>query len=143
PAERFDAGLADSVFAHFRREEDASMTSGKFDEELARMSRIIDQLRPCSVLLCNESFGATNEREGSDIAVEIIDALRESGVRMVVVTHMYDLAHRYEQKNDTETLFLRADRAEDGIRSFQLRPGPPLPTSYGQDIYQAVFHDST
>lgn len=142
PAEQFDAGLADAVFAHFRREEDASMSSGKFDEELARMSRIVDQLRPGAVLLCNESFGATNEREGTDIAVEIIDALRESGIRMAVVTHMYDLAHRYQERNDAETLFLRAERAEDGIRSFQLRPAPPLPTSYGQDVYRAVFSDA-
>ena len=143
PAEQFDAALADAVFAHFRREEDASMSSGKFDEELARMSQIVDQLRPGAVLLCNESFGATNEREGADIAVEIIDALRACGIRIAVVTHLYDLAHRYEQKNDTQTVFLRAERADDGERSFQLRPAPPLPTSYGQDVYHAVFHDGT
>lgn len=147
PAEQFTAPLADGVFAHFRREEDASMSSGKFDEELARMSRIIDQIRPGAVLLCNESFGATNEREGSDIAAEIIDALRECGIRVAIVTHLYDLAHRYQQKNDTEnddqTLFLRAERADDASRSFELLPAPPLPTSYGEDIYQAVFHDST
>ena len=139
PAERFEAGLADAVFAHFRREEDASMTSGKFDEELARMSSIVDQLRPGAVLLCNESFGATNEREGSDIAVELIDALRESGIRVAIVTHLYDLAHRYQEKNDPQTLFLRAERTENGDRSFRLRLAPPLPTSYGKDIYRAVF----
>ncbi len=143
PAEQFDAGLAEAVFTHFRREEDASMASGKFHEELARMSRIADQVHPGSVLLCNESFGATNEREGADIAVEIIDALRGCGIRVAVVTHIYDLAHRYQQKDETETLFLRAERAEDGTRSFQLRPAPPLPTSFGEDVYRAVFDDAT
>ncbi len=138
-AERFEAGVAHEVFTHFRREEDASMSSGKFDEELARMSRIADQLRPGSVLLCNESFGATNEREGSDIAVEVIAALRDAGIRVTLVTHMYDLAHRYEEEADDGTVFLRAERADDGSRSYHLEPAPPLPTSFGEDVYRAIF----
>ncbi len=27
----------------------------------------------------------------------------------------------------------------DGRRTFRLLPGEPLPTSYGQDLYQSVF----
>ena len=37
------------------------------------------------------------------------------------------------------TLFLRAERRLDGHRTFRLPPGEPLPTSYGQDLYQSVF----
>jgi DNA mismatch repair ATPase MutS len=54
-------------FTHYKREEDATMTSGKFDEELSRMSEIADEIRPRSLLLCNESFASTNEREGAEI----------------------------------------------------------------------------
>lgn len=118
------------------------MTAGKFDEELARMSLIADRIGPGSVLLGNESFGATNEREGSDIATDVIDALEDSGVRVVIVTHMYDLAHRYEVRSRPGTVFLRADRNEDGSRGYRLSVAPPLPTSFGEDVYRAVFADA-
>ena len=140
PAEAFAAGVATSVLTHFRREEDATMTSGKFDEELRRMSRVVDALDPGAVLLSNESFASTNEREGSEVAVEVVDALRDAGVRALVVTHMYELAHRYELEDDPGTLFLRAEPGEGGVRDHRLRPGPPRPTSYAADVYRSVFH---
>ena len=46
---------------------DATMMSGKFNEEVARMSEIVDHIVPKPMLLFNESYSyaATNEREGS------------------------------------------------------------------------------
>jgi DNA mismatch repair ATPase MutS len=68
PARSFTADICHGLFTHFKREEDDTMTSGKLDEELARMSDIAEQITPHSQLLCNESFASTNEREGSEIA---------------------------------------------------------------------------
>jgi len=36
-------------------------------------------------------------------------------------------------------LFLKAERREDGSRTFRVVPGAPEPTSYGQDLYQRIF----
>jgi DNA mismatch repair ATPase MutS len=63
-AESFRANVCNGVFTHFKREEDAGMKSGKLDEELGRMSAIVDRVAPGSILLLNESFASTNEREG-------------------------------------------------------------------------------
>ena len=41
-AESFSAEVREGIFTHFRREEDATMESGKLDEELSRMSGIVD-----------------------------------------------------------------------------------------------------
>lgn len=142
PAESFSANVCLRLFTHFKREEDATMESGKFDEELGRMSEIADRLAPSCVALFNESFAATNEREGSEIARQIIRALLEAGVKVVFVTHMFDLAHTlYEQRADT-AVFLRAERRDDGERTFKLVEGEPLPTSYGQDLYERIFGDT-
>jgi len=127
------------VFTHYKREEDATMTSGKFDEELTRMSAIADQITPNALLMCNESFAATNEREGADIAAEVIRAMTDAHIRVLFVTHLYDLARRYEDEHSNRTLFLRADRDEEGQRSFRLHVAPPVPTSYGEDLYQRTF----
>jgi MutS domain V len=138
-AKSLTASVSAGIFTHFKREEDAAMEKGKLDEELARMSAITSQIRPGCLLLYNESFASTNEREGSEIARQVIRALTESGIRIVFVTHMYDLAGRYYAEQDPGTLFLRAERRPDGHRTFRLLPGEPLPTSYGEDLYQQVF----
>jgi len=138
-ADIFQAGICPALFTHYKREEDATMKSGKFDEELARMSDIADHLLPYSMLLFNESFAATNEREGSEIATQIVRALLEKGMTVFYVTHLYEFAHGlFDERNDS-AIFLRAERRADGTRSFRLAEGEPLQTSYGEDLYQKVF----
>lgn len=138
-AERFEADVAHGVFTHHKREEDATMTSGKFDEELARMGRLAAVISSGALLLCNESFAATNEREGSEIAGEVIRAMTDTGNTVVFVTHLYELASSFARRHAHTTLFLRAERDHDGHRSFQLSEAPPLPTSYGEDLYRETF----
>jgi hypothetical protein len=133
------ASVVDGVFTHFKREEDATMESGKLDEELSRMSEIADAIAPNSLLLCNESFAATNEREGSEIARQVVRALLDSGIAVFFVTHLFDLADGFYQQESTVALFLRAERQPDGRRTFRLVKGEPLPTSYGEDSYRRVF----
>jgi hypothetical protein len=139
PASSFAASVSTGVFTHFKREEDVTMEMGKLDEELDRMSVIAGQITSGCLLLCNESFASTNEREGSEIARQVIRALTEAGIRIIFVTHLYDLAERCFAQHDPATLFLRAERQPDGRRTFRLPVGEPLPTSYGQDLYQQVF----
>jgi MutS domain V len=141
-AETFAADARDGIFTHYKREEDTDMNHGKLDEELDRMSAIAKWLRPGSLLLSNESFASTNEREGSEIAGQVLAALTESGVKVVFVTHLFDLAHRLAVKPREDVLFLRAQRADDGCRTFEVQPGEPLPTSYAEDTYAQVFGDT-
>lgn len=129
------------LFTHWTREEDAGLRHGKLDEELDRMSSLIDAVRPGDLMLCNESFASTNEAEGSQIALDVTTALVTSGVRVRFVTHMYDFAHAV-QEAELGAEFLRAPRDADGRRSYLLEPGPPLPTSFGIDLYDRVFGTS-
>jgi DNA mismatch repair ATPase MutS len=138
-AEAFCADLCEGLFTHFRREEDAGMDSGKLDEELARMSAIVDQLQPHALLLFNESFAATNEREGAEIARQIVLALVEQGIKVYFVTHLFTLAHELDEEHRSDVLFLRAERQADGGRTFRMQEGPPLATSYGADLYDRIF----
>jgi len=141
PARSFRADVRRGLFTHFRRDEDITLRSGKLDEELRRMSSLIDQVEPNSLVLLNESFASTNEREGSEIGREIVRALLESGVKVGYVTHMYDLASGLHAERNGEALFLRAERLPDGRRTFRVLEGAPLPTSHGQDIYRRIFAD--
>jgi len=138
-AQSFAADIRTGVFTHFKREEDVTLEAGKFDEELRRMSQIADQLTPGSTLLFNESFAATNEQEGSEIARQIIRALQEAGIKIFFVTHMYDLAGGLYAERAETAAFLRAPRQDEGQRTFRLVEGEPLTTSYGEDLYERIF----
>ncbi len=138
-ASAFTANVRSGIFTHFTREEDTTLTHGKLDEELTRMSTISDHINPTSLLLCNESFASTNELEGSQLARDIVDAMIDAGVKVVIVTHLYALAHSLHARHDPTHAFLRAERRADGGRTFRLLPGEPEPTSYGRDTFQQIF----
>ncbi|HYB35744.1 MAG TPA: hypothetical protein VEF72_08175 [Mycobacterium sp.] len=63
----------------------------------------------------------------------------DAGVKVVYVTHLYDLASSLYARRDPADLFLRAERRPDGVRTFRLMPGDPKPTSHGEDSFRRVF----
>ena len=142
PAESFSAEVCEGIFTHYKREEDQRMMSGKWDEELKRISEIVDHCNPNALLLFNESFASTNEREGSEIADQIIRALLGRHIKVFFVTHLYSFAARFFDRNARDVTFLRAERRADGTRPFKLVEGKPLETSYGEDVYHQVFRKS-
>ncbi|MGD0275172.1 MAG: DNA mismatch repair protein MutS [Syntrophales bacterium] len=139
PAESFSSNVCEGLFTHYKREEDATMKSGKFDEELSRMSGIVNNITSNSMVLFNESFAATNEREGSEIARQIVCALLEKRIKVFFVTHLYEFAHGIFDKKMRTAIFLLAERQPDGGRTFKLIEGEPLQTSYGEDLYKTIF----
>jgi DNA mismatch repair ATPase MutS len=142
PARSFCANLCAGLFTHFRRREDASMESGKLDEELNRMSHIADHLTRDSLVLLNEAFAATNQRDGSEIASQIVRALLDRCVKVFFVTHLYPFAHGFYESGMGEVLSLRAERTADGARTYKLAESEPLETSYGEDLYSTIFGPS-
>lgn len=139
PAESFSANICDRLFTHYKREEDTAMESGKLDEELSIMSDIVDRITSSSMVMFNESFAATNEREGSEIARQITCALLEKRIKIFFVTHLYEFAHGFVGRKTANAIFLRAERQDDGGRTFRLAEGNPLQTSYGEDLYNMIF----
>jgi len=131
----FTARVASGIFTHFIREEDPGMTSGRLDDELWRMSAIADHLGPHCLVLFNESFAGTNEREGAEIGYQVVRALLEAKITVFFVTHRYELADRFRREQPASTLFLRAERRSDGQRNYRLAAKDPLPTSFGEDLY--------
>jgi hypothetical protein len=138
-ADRFRAAPRTAVLTHFRREEDEAMEGGKLNEELRRMDALVTRIRPGALLLSNDSFASTNESEGSEIARHVFRALLATGVRVALVTHLYDLAHGFAAHPDPAQLFLRAERGAGEERPYLIAEGEPLPTSYGLDTFHRVF----
>ena len=142
-AEQFRSGIFPRIFVHFTRREDSSMNSGRLDEELGRMNRIVEQIGDGSLVLLNESFATTTEKDGSVIAYDIVKALTEAGVKILMVTHLLSFAKRMygETKDnpDSGVEFLSAERKEDGTRTFRMIQHVPEMTSFGLDLWEKVI----
>lgn len=148
PARRYKSSIHVSVFTHFTRREDSAMNSGRLDEELRRMDRIISNLGKDPLILLNESFATTTEKDGSSIAYGIVKALKEEGIRILTVTHLLSFAQQmYEESSgDDSVIFLSAEHLDDGRRTFKIIPHPPEMTSFGLELYDEILgnkHSST
>ena len=144
-AEEFKSGLFPRLYMHFTRREDSAMNSGRLDEELSRMNKIVENLKEtegAAMLLLNESFATTTEKEGSVIAYDIIRALNEAGVKILTVTHLLSFAQRmyeqYREHPDSVVEFLSAERKADGTRTFHMIQHAPELTSFGLDLYEEI-----
>jgi len=60
-------------------------------------------------------------------------------MKVFFVTHLYDFASSVYQEERDDTLFLRAERLADGIRTYRVQPGRPLETSFGRDLYRKLL----
>lgn len=138
-AKAFVSGIFPHLFTHFTRREDSAMNSGRLDEELGRIDRIIRHLGDGSMVLLNESFATTTEEEGSGIADDVIRAMLEAGVKVLTVTHLLAFARKMYERQLQEAAFLTAQRREDGTRTFKMIAGAPELTSFGLDLYDELI----
>lgn len=139
PAARFEGCLYRNIFTHFTRREDQSMNSGRLDEELRRMDGIVRHVTRDSLVLLNESFATTTEKEGSVIAMELVSALYEGGVTVGMVTHLLAFARKLYARREESMVFLSAQRREDGTRTYRMVEQAPENTSFGLDLYEELI----
>lgn len=139
PAAGFCSRLYQNIYTHFTRREDATMSSGRLDEELKRMDGIIRTVTKDSLLLLNESFATTTEKEGSIIAMELVSALYEAGISVAMVTHLLSFAQKLYAKKPEHAVFLSAERKEDGTRTYRMVLQKPENTSFGLDLYDELI----
>lgn len=114
------------------------MNSGRLVEEMKRMNRIVDMISSRSLILMNESFSSTTEKEGSQIAGSIIQAMYDSGVTIWMVTHLFAFARKMYEKGQEGSRSMSAERLEDGTRTYKIIDHEPMETSYGLDLYEEI-----
>lgn len=115
------------------------LTRGRLEEELKRMSGILSEISKNSLLLLNESFASTTEKEGSQIAYNVILPLYEKGIHVMMVTHLHEFARTLYESKKERTEFLVAERKENGQRTYHMLPGQPHYSSYGTDLYEYMI----
>ncbi|MHB1499655.1 MAG: MutS-related protein [Candidatus Dormibacteria bacterium] len=138
PALEFSSPVIPGLQTHFVRGETPASDTGRLDSDLARLAATVRNLPRGAMLLLNEPLSGTNEREGSEIARQVVEALVEAGVTVVLVTHFFQLAEELRLHPPGPTLHLRAERLEDGRRTYRIREGGPATTAFGQDLLRGL-----
>lgn len=136
-ARSFAAPIRSGIFSHFKREEDSTYESGKLNEELSRMSEAITHMKRNALVLMNESFAATNEREGSEICRQVTSAFLDNGIEVFSVTHLFTYAISFQ--DEAKTQYLIAERKDNEVRSFRIIAGEPKQTAFGEDLWTKIL----
>ena len=98
PADFYRAAAVPFICSLYAGNEDADTIYGKLEQELMAVKTAAGMIKEGSLLLMNEIFATTSEREGADIAAEILHAFSHTHSHMIFVTHLKCLADMAEDK---------------------------------------------
>jgi DNA mismatch repair ATPase MutS len=79
-------------------------SAGRFEEEVAAISQIIDAVEPSSLLLMNETFQTTAYDEGAEGMYHILNYIAAIGCGFIFVTHLLKLKELYADNRSVEIL---------------------------------------
>ncbi len=139
PAGQYPLQVYQGIFTHFTRREDASMTMGKFEEELVRMQEILRHAKSGSLILLNETFATTTEITAYQIAMDLMQACLDTTVVVWTVTHITSFARDLYKKQPERVLFLSAGREANQEQRYTMVPKEPENTSYGLELYDEII----
>jgi hypothetical protein len=148
PADSARLSVTDAVYVHFARAEQLHLDAGRLGEEAKRVAEIFKHATRHSLLLFNEPFASTSPSEGLYLARDVVRGFRRLGARGIFATHFHELAAQANDINQATpgesavvSLVAEAVATVNGAevqRTFKIKPGPPLGTSYAKEI--AVKH---
>ncbi|HEX4079784.1 MAG TPA: hypothetical protein VHX61_13020 [Rhizomicrobium sp.] len=84
--------LADGIFAHFEREENAAALRGKLQDDLVRIHQILNAATSRSIIVINEIFASTTLDDAVLLSRRIAASMMELGAICVWVTFLDELA---------------------------------------------------
>ena len=108
-----EMAIFDNIFADIGDEQSIEQSLSSFSAHMTKVIKILNQLTPNSLVLLDELGSGTDPKEGSNIAISIVEHLLEYKAKVIVTTHYADLkAFAYDKENiinasvefDTNTL---------------------------------------
>ena len=116
-----------SLFASAEKSDTVSLSAGRFEEEVAALAAVVEQVTPSSLVLLNETFQSTAYAEGAAGILPVLEYVGALGGNTLFVTHLTELFTHFA---DDAGVLLAASSTEPATR-FKILRLPPQKSSSG------------
>ena len=130
-----------NIHSHFTVNETHLKESGRLQDELNRLNKVIESCDNLSFIILNETFAGTNSIKALSLFEDFLISLEKINFLCVYVTHFHNIAFSVEDKTEQgDKLYQKCDNliavmdGDSGVRTYKILPVKPSDTSYSKDI---------
>ena len=134
-----DMSIGLNIHSHFTANETHVKESGRLQDEINRLNKIMENCDNFSFIVLNETFAGTNSIKALGLFEDFLRSLEKIKFLCVYVTHFHNIAFSVEDRGG-EPLYGKCDNLiavmdnESNTRTYKVLPVRPSDTSYSKDI---------